>query len=379
MKKTRMTILNIIFSVLFLAVIFVPFCMLDTTEVIDSTLENRRMTMWPGWHFDRETNEIYGYYAEDRVGFREEAVRLYIETTYKLFGEFPEKVHMYGKEGEIFPSDTGYIRAYQHLATDEELINNFVTYMDRTDEYLEQKGIPFFFLAGLDKKSVYGEYIPDYIRVAEDRESIMEMLARRLDESGVEYVIPISEYSLLKKDKRLYNKIADSAHWNAFGAMEGLKILNARIREKNPDVPVLSEEAFDLSYQDVQLEFISVPIIDNVPVYTLKKEYSDSIVIDYDLIGKIKHNPGTNFIHYVNEKALSEESILIMHDSFLEDKVNYFAYRYKDVYMISRQNYELMQYYVETLQPDVVVFENAERAFVDDLYAYVNLANVTYE
>ena len=47
--------------------------------------------------------------------------------------------------------------------------------------------------------------------------------------------------------------------------------------------------------------------------------------------------------------------------------------------MISRQNYEFMQYYVETLKPDVVVFENAERAFVDDLYAYTNLANVTYE
>ena len=47
--------------------------------------------------------------------------------------------------------------------------------------------------------------------------------------------------------------------------------------------------------------------------------------------------------------------------------------------MISRQNYERMQYYVETLEPDVVVFENAERAFVDDLYAYVNLANVTYD
>ena len=379
MKMKKMKIVNFIFCIAFVAMIFVPFCMLDTTEVIDSTLENRRMTMWPGWGFDSAINEWYGHYVEDRVGFREEAVQAYMHTVHALFGEFSDDMHMYGREGEVFPADRDYVRAYQNLATDEALIDSLVTYLSRTDAYLEEQGIPFVFLAGLDKKTVYGEYMPESIHVNESNESIMEMLSRKLDEAGVAYVIPLEEYRELKKTQKIYNRTYDSAHWNALGAMEALKLLNAKIREKNPQVPLLSEDDFILSYEEMAMQFVAVPIIDTVPVYTLKPEYSESIVTDHELSFKLEHMEGTSVQHFVNEQALSDQKILILQDSFLQDNWQYFAYRYREVYMISRQNYERVQYYVETLEPDVVVFENAERAFVDDLYAYVNLANVTYD
>lgn len=379
MKTKKMKIVNFIFCIAFLAMIFVPFCMLDTTEIIDSSLENRRMTMWPGWGFDSAINEWYGHYVEDRVGFREEAVQTYMSAVHALFGEFSDDMHMYGRDGEVFPADKDYVRAYQNLATDEELIDSLVTYLARTDAYLKEQGIPFVFLAGLDKKTVYGEFMPEAIHVDEDRESIMEMLSRKLDEAGVDYVIPLEEYRELKKTQKIYNKSYDTAHWNALGAMSALKLLNTKIREENPEVPLLSEEDFTLTYEEKAMEFVAVPIVDTVPVYTLKPKYSESIVQDYELSFKLEHMEGTSVQHFVNENALSDETILILQDSFLQENGQYFAYRYREVYMISRQNYERMQYYVETLEPDVVVFENAERAFVDDLYAYVNLENVMYE
>ncbi len=387
MKKKKMRIINFIFSIAFLAIIFVPLCMFDTTEIIDSELENRRMTMWPGFYFmNQEMNEWYGHYVEDRVGFREEAVRFYIDTTYALFGEFSTDMHMFGKEGEIFPADDMYVKAYQNLATDERLIDDFVTYLDRTDAYLDEKGISFVFLAGLDKKTVYGEFMPDYIHVDESRESVMGMLARKLGDAQVDYVIPVEEFAADRKehevsdpDYRLYNARFDATHWNAFGMMKGLKLLNEKIREQNPDVPILSEEHFDLSYQKVNIEFISLPLKDTVPEYTLKPEYAGKVRNDEEFGARVEHMNGTSCAHYTNEDALSDETILILHDSFLEGKQQFFTYRYKDVYMLSRQNYERMQYLVETLNPDVVVFENAERAFVDDLYAYVNLANIEYK
>lgn len=370
---------NFIFALVFVGMIFLPFCLLDTTEIIDSSLENRRMTMWPGWHFNQEINAWYGHYVEDRVAFRETAVRFYMDATYAVFGEFSEDLHMYGKDGEVFPADDGYIRAYQHLATDEELIDSLVTYLDRTNQYLEKQGIPFVFLAGLDKKTVYGEEMPDYIHVDTTKESIMEMLARKLTEKQVPYVIPVQELQEAKQAERVYNQRFDSAHWNARGAMIGLRLLNEKVREMDPDVPLLTEDVFALSSEEKTLEFISLPITEEVPVYTLKKEYSDSILADGSLLDVLPHVAGTGIQHYLNENALSDKTILILQDSFLDGKQDFFAYRYQNVYMISRQNYESMQYYVETLKPDVVVFENAERAFVDDLYAYTNLANVTYE
>lgn len=370
---------NFIFVLVFVGMIFLPFCLLDTTEIIDSSLENRRMTMWPGWHFNQEINAWYGHYVEDRVAFRETAVRFYMDATYAVFGEFSEDLHMYGKDGEVFPADDGYIRAYQHLATDEELIDSLVTYLDRTNQYLEKQGIPFVFLAGLDKKTVYGEEMPDYIRVDTTKESIMEMLARKLTEKQVPYVIPVQELRDAKQVERVYNQKYDSAHWNARGAMIGLRLLNEKVREMDPDVPLLTEDVFTASSEEKTLEFISLPITEQVPVYILKSEYGDSILADGSLLDVLPHVEGTGIQHYLNENALSDKTILILQDSFLDGKQDFFAYRYQNVYMISRQNYESMQYYVETLKPDVVVFENAERAFVDDLYAYTNLANVTYE
>lgn len=370
---------NFIFVLVFVGMIFLPFCLLDTTEIIDSSLENRRMTMWPGWHFNQEINAWYGHYVEDRVAFRETAVRFYMDATYAVFGEFSEDLHMYGKDGEVFPADDGYIRAYQHLATDEELIDSLVTYLDRTNQYLEKQGIPFVFLAGLDKKTVYGEEMPDYIHVDTTKESIMEMLARKLTEKQVPYVIPVQELRDAKQVERVYNQKYDSAHWNARGAMIGLRILNEKVREMDPDVPLLTEDVFTASSEEKTLEFISLPITEQVPVYMLKSEYGDSILADGSLLDVLPHVAGTGIQHYLNENALSDKTILILQDSFLDGKQDFFAYRYQNVYMISRQNYESMQYYVETLKPDVVVFENAERAFVDDLYAYTNLANVTYE
>lgn len=370
---------NFIFVIVFVGMIFLPFCLLDTTEIIDSSLENRRMTMWPGWHFNQEINAWYGHYVEDRVAFRETAVRFYMDATYAVFGEFSEDLHMYGKDGEVFPADDGYIRAYQHLATDEELIDSLVTYLDRTNQYLEKQGIPFVFLAGLDKKTVYGEEMPDYIHVDTTKESIMEMLARKLTEKQVPYVIPVQELRDAKQVERVYNQKYDSAHWNARGAMIGLRLLNEKVREMDPDVPLLTEDVFTASSEEKTLEFISLPITEQVPVYMLKSEYGDSILADGSLLDVLPHVAGTGIQHYLNENALSDKTILILQDSFLDGKQDFFAYRYQNVYMISRQNYESMQYYVETLKPDVVVFENAERAFVDDLYAYTNLANVTYE
>ena len=364
---------NFIFVLVFVGMIFLPFCLLDTTEIIDSSLENRRMTMWPGWHFNQEINAWYGHYVEDRVAFRETAVRFYMDATYAVFGEFSEDLHMYGKDGEVFPADDGYIRAYQHLATDEELIDSLVTYLDRTNQYLEKQGVPFVFLAGLDKKTVYGEEMPDYIRVDTTKESIMEMLARKLTEKQVPYVIPVQELRDAKQVERVYNQKYDSAHWNARGAMIGLRLLNEKVREMDPDVPLLTEDVFTASSEEKTLEFISLPITEQVPVYMLKSEYGDSILADGSLLDVLPHVAGTGIQHYLNENALSDKTILILQDSFLDGKQDFFAYRYQNVYMIS------MQYYVETLKPDVVVFENAERAFVDDLYAYTNLANVTYE
>lgn len=370
--------LDYIFIGIFMVMLSAPLFLLDTTPDLISEQENRAMTKWPGLGFNKEINEWYGHYFEDRIGFREQAVRAYTRFTYGVFGEFSEELHMFGKEGYVFPADEGYVQAYQRLRTDEDLIQNFTTYLQNTNEYLKGKGIPFVFMAGLDKKTVYGEYMPDSILVKEDNESIMESLARHLDKANVPYVIPIQEYEEAKKTRQIYNKMYDCAHWNDLGKMIAVKLADEKLNEQGLDVPVIDEKDFRLTYEmREQLEFVEIPIREEVPVYQLREQpkYWD----DYDLISNMHLVEGTSVQFRGNSDAVSKKKLLVFQDSFLQESIEFYSTRYSQVFFVSRQNYENLQYYVNIIQPDAVIFENAERAFVDDLYAYTNLATVAYE
>lgn len=369
--------LDFVFVCLFMGLILVPLLKFDTTDEINSTLENRAMTKWPGLDLTGEHNEWYGHYVEDRVGFREDAIRAYIKGTYTLFHEFAESLHMYGKDDWVFPADEEYIKAYQHLNTDEELLDDLVTYLQRTNEYMQSKGITFLYTVGLDKKTVYGDYFPDSIHVDTSRESILECLSDKLDAAGVPYVIPVEEFKEWSKTEQIYNTSYDCAHWNDLGSMYGMQLVDDVIRQSHPELPPLLKEDFTLDYEEKQIEFIELPIKDSVPVYNLKRKLR--LGAKTKKVSKLTTISGTSIQDIINPDAECKVKILIMHDSFLADNHKYFTYRYKEVFMVPRNNYKHLKEYVDALKPDVVLFENAERAFVDDLYAYTELADVTYD
>lgn len=376
MKKHK--IADILFGLLFIALLLIPLLKINTAEHVESEAENRTLTAWPGLGFDSEINAWYGHYMEDRIGFRESAIVFFNRMTYDIFHEFSESLHMHGKNDYIFPADEGYIKSYQRTETNEEIVDNLVVYLQRTSEYLEQKGIPFVFLAGLDKKSVYGRYFPESIHVKEDEKTTMELLTEKLSDAGVPFVIPVEEFTKESLHSPIYNKKYDSAHWNDLGAFFGLKLVSEKFASVDSTAPILSEEDFKLSYeQKDKIEFLDVPIEDTIPIYSpVKKRKLKS---DALLLGETQVILGTSMQHYYNKKAKTDKTILIFHDSFLQDNHKFFTYDYKEVYMVSRQNYEAVQYYVNLLEPDFVLFENAERAFADDLHAYDRLRDITYQ
>lgn len=378
MKQKGRKIADIVFSLLFLMMITVPLLCMNREEYVESEIENRALTSWPGWGFNKEYNEWYLRYAEDRIGFREDAIAFFTKATHSLFHEFSEELHMYGKEDYVFPADEGYIQSYQHLNTNENLVDSLTVYLKNTNEYLQAKGIPFVFMICPDKKSVYGDYFPEYIHVNEENPHTLELLKEKLDEAEVPYVIPIEEFREAAKTTQIYNKKYDCAHWNDLGALYGLQLVGEKFKEQGSAAPILSEEDYNLSFVEVKtMEFIDISINEQVPYYTLvdKPELSTN----QNLEGALKRVDGTSVQHYKNPDAKSDETILVFHDSFLQSNKKYFVNNYKEVYLISRQNYEGIQYYVNVLQPDLVLYENAERAFADDLYAYTNLRNIRYQ
>lgn len=379
MKPVR-KVADVLFIICFLTMLLVPFLMLDTAEEINSELENRAMTKWPGLRFDKLHTEWYGHYVEDRVGFREEAIRINADLSYRLFGDFSEDLHMFGQEGYIFPADEGYVKNYQRTNINEPLMENLVTYAARTDAYAKKNGCLFVVMICPNKSSVYGEYMPESIYVDETKESTLDLAKRRLTEEGVTCIIPHEEFRAQKEQEQIYNVKYDCAHWNDLGALCGLSMMDRVIAENYPDIPVMKRSDFLLTWEEVEnLEFYTTeePIYDSLPKLQLIEE--PSVTTDSPQRVDLPMQPGNAVAYYYNDDALSDRKILVLHDSFLDYKENWYTYRYKEVYYGSRVNYTHMKAYIDLIQPDVIIFEVAERAFADDLHAYTELGNVTYQ
>lgn len=375
-------VLDILFAVCFTAMIFIPFLLLDTRENIDSSLENRALTKWPGLHFDKLHTEWYGHYVEDRVAFRNEAIILNADMTYKLFGEFSEELHMPGKEDYIFPADEGYVQNYQRLNIDEGLMDDLMTYLSGADAYIKENNGLFVFMICPNKSSVYGEYMPEHIYVDETRESTLDMARRKLDVLGLTYVIPDKAYEELKEEEQLYNRKYDCAHWNDWGAFYGLSMADEAIAEVYPDIPPMEKEDFAVRYDVTrELEFLaaSQPILDRIPRLECQAPSSYGVETDSPYRVDVPVIEGNNMAYFYNEKAPSDRTVLILHDSFLDDRAQWYTYRYREVYFASRVNYAYMKEYIDLIGPDVVIFELAERSFADDLAAYTQLGELTFE
>lgn len=355
--------------------ITVPACMLNTTQTITSDLENRNMTEWPGIHFSSLYNEWYGHYVEDRVGFRNQAITFNNYVTYHVFGEFAENIHMNGKDGYVFPADQGYSQNYQRINIDDDLLENLAIYLANTNAYASANGVAFYAMVCPNKSSVYGQYMPDNIRVNESKKSALECLKEKLEKRGVTYVIPDAEFRKRTETEQIYNYKYDSAHWNDLGAIFGLSLLDEKIAEIYPEIPVISQDDFSLDYQDVDLELFSIPVKDRIPVLQYK---GLTVQADGNNRKEVSVLPGNNMAYFYNENAASDKSILILHDSFLDNRECYYYGRYREVYFCSRVNYTFMKEYIDVIKPDVIVFELAERSFADDLSAYTELRTYQY-
>lgn len=381
MKKKKKAA-DLLFAVCFTAVIFIPFLFLDTTESIDSELENRALTQWPGLHFDKLHTEWYGHYVEDRVAFRDEAIMLNADLNYHLFGEFSEELHMPGKDGYIFPADEGYVQNYQRLNIDEDLMDDLMTYLTRTDAYVREQGGQFVFMICPNKSSVYGEYMPDSIHVDESRESTLDMARRKLKERGLSYVIPDTEFGKIKEQEQIYNRKYDCAHWNDLGAFYGLNMAETLIHGIYEDVPVMEEVDFTRSTETVTgLEFFATTseISDEIPRLVCSAPSGANVEVDSPYRADVTVEAGNNMAYFYNPDAPNDRTILILHDSFLDNRETWYTYRYREVYFTSRVNYTHIKEYIDLIQPDVVLFELAERSFADDLAAYTQLGELVFE
>jgi len=361
-----------------MAALTVPAVLMDHEQYKSSDIDNKTLTEWPGFKMETETIETIEQYVDDRIGFRSDAIYAYTTASDKLFHVMVHPLFMYGEEGHIYYKDPDYIAAYQHLNTNTEFMDSFVNFLEETGDYLESKNIKFLYFLAPDKKSIYPEYFPKSIHVKEDESTVIEYMTSRLESSDIEYVIPYNELLEAKKTQVIYNQKYDATHWNEFGSFIGQKLLDDHVQNWFDDVKPLSTDDYTLAYEKrTNLDQSDFPIDDDVPVYTLINDTSQD-ASGY-LAPCIKLETPTFYAHYMNPEVTNGKRLLIFTDSYFATYSKYYTNRFSEVFYIHRQNYEYIQYMVDLLFPDAVIFETAERSMTSEMPLLADFNNYYYE
>ena len=390
----RSRILNISFIAVFLLMLVVPAVCINTEPLQISEIDNELLTEWPGLAFTAENVEELENYVDDRIGFREQLVTLYITLNDRLFHVMTHPLFMYGQEGHIYYKDPSYITAFQRMNTNEEWLDGFTDFLEKTNEYLQSKGIDFLYYLCPDKKTIYPEYFPKSVHVNYGNKTVPEYIEEQLGKGpdgavdvtenpdykgpAVSYIIPIRQLTEAKQEQVVYNKLYDATHWNEDGAFIGHELIDDWLQQRTEDVPKLSKEDFtrEMDLKE-SLDIARFPIHEEVPRYVPKVDTSSNFT-DY-LLPVIECYTPTFFAHFTNPDCGNNKILLIFTDSYFATYLKFYQNRFSEVYFVHRQNYEYLQYYVNLLFPDIVIFETAERSISGEMMEQTEFNDTYYE
>jgi len=377
-KIEKSNIANIVFIVFVILCVLVPVCFMNFKPDQFSEMENKKLADWPEFSLSGDYLEGIKSFFEDRIGFREQAIEVYTELNDDVFNVMVHPLFMWGEDGHIFYKDKDYVAAYQRLNTDEEYLDSMVSFLDETNDYLASKDIEFLYFVCPDKKTIYSEYFPKTVNVKADNTPVLDYLDEKMATTDVKFINPRNYLLAAKSTQVVYNKLYDATHWNDLGGMIGELLIDEYVQEKFDDVPRLDAADFDLSYVNMDsLDNAKFTIDEDVPLYTLREDYT----ADYTelLRPDMLCNSDTFYTHHINTTAPNNRILLVFTDSYLQAHQKFYDNRFKEVYFVHRQNYDYLQYFVNLVFPDMVIFETAERSLSSEMPLNTDFNDYYYE
>lgn len=342
-KKLKIITIVIFFSILILPNISYIFL---KNIINNRNTENRILTKKPEFSVYNLKNYFteYSKYYDDNLPYRAIIKETYSTLDYLLLNSTTHDV-VSGKNGWLFYDKTGNspLRNVQgkDLFSDNDLESAKKLINDQVKKASE-KGIKFYYLFAPNKENIYREYLPDYIKIYDDK-SNKEKLIDYVNSSNVIY--PKNSLLEAKKDYQLYYK--QDTHWNELGAFFGYKAVIKAI--KNDDVQFSSVEYIRKdNYGDlIGISTINGCFYDNIP--TVNYNYTKSVNVPLTLT------------EYDNPNAKYNQTIMIVGDSYRIPMIKYFTSDFKKVIEVYTCNYS--EDLIDKYNPNIVILEYVERGF----------------
>lgn len=276
----------------FLAILYVPLIVgvIEKDERISKN-ENRELVQLPS--FPKSMDSINGYfnkfdnYYKDHYGFRESFLFLYSKLKYLMYDSTSENI-VIGKDRWLF-LDKGYgnpINDYRNInvLTDEK-IESYANYLQEKSDWLEEKGIKYYFFICPNKHSIYFEQLPSYVKKVEKGSNYDKLVSYLKAHTSIK-IVDVKNILLEEKKKSetpIYSP--KGTHWNALGANYAQFEL-ARIIQKDfpdnikPKLEDINNFSFKYSNYDSSGTMIGLSDLKQVVPKADLKACEDNIVKD---------------------------------------------------------------------------------------------------
>lgn len=374
MKRTtnnKFNILSVIYIVVFLAVILIPLCFFNADENAVSEIDNKVLKKNPLTDNNSEDfTDDFEIYLSERIGFRDQMIKLYTLANDKLFGEMVHPSYMYGKDGYIFFKAPDPVKFNEyHIA--------FADAAKEMQDFCDSEGIPFLLIFEPSKIAVLSDKLPEGYNY--DRSWVYSFLDA-LDERGVNY---IDNYDVLyekyKSGEMVFNQKYNAGHWNDLGAFYGMNNALNNLKKSFQGLYINKIDDYDITQKlNTSLLVSDFPIEEYEPIFSLKNDNTVNVAEDYK--DSVELNPNfKEFVYYINDERGSEgaPSALVFQGSY----INGMGYKFlKNVFseyvgVHVYQNVLNFKYYYDMFKPDCVIVDVAEYTMSNDYFDYESLKN----
>jgi len=347
-----------------MAMLVLPLFFVDLSSDRISVKENRKLAdrphvsdikRHPGT-FIRE----FDAWFKDSTGFREKLISLYKKTD-GIFGQNyyldGTSIVLIGKQGHHFHTHYNQLLPIWQGKRwlDDTQSYELSVKLNKINQYLSERNIPFIVMFCTDKESIYPEYYPDFVIKGPEPTSLDAVVDYISANTNIDFFC-IKENLLREKENwLLYPKTGDIyelCHYNETGSFIAYMELMMHINKYFPNLKPFTFDDVDITY-----------IINGSSNVTLKQEKNYK---------EIKPRFFDDAVEFENED-LSLPTLLLLCDSYADWFKNYLPQHFGRTIMHHWYTLNRLDEYIDLYNPDIVVFESAERAIPEFTHVIIDI------
>lgn len=369
---------NIIFLVLFLAVICVPLLFTRWESGGVSEEENRNLAQFPAFFAEGQFNSSFTKEFEtwfmDHMGLRRDMISVNTDLMSRVFNrDLTTSDVKTGKTGDRIYATQAVIQDFAHvnLRSEEEVGRIGQSYQTISD-WVERRDAAFYYVQCVDKHTIYPERFLASVRQLGTVSKTDQVLTYLQSETKVD-AIYFKQVLLDNADAYpVFSHWGDSTHWTSRGAYISYVHMMDRINEDLPaPVKVLTEQDYDVTY-----ETYYGPDGQSEQIERLALKAAKAKMVDVAAMGQWASDRRHSV--WENPEAGNDYRLLVMGDSYIDSFIiDDIAESFGQVWMVWGDYTQDLPQIVEQYDPDIVIYECAER--VDRSYAVCELAQALEE